>query len=112
AVIEAGRNEMRADQPVGREAADEEAGAEQPEIAVGDVLAERLEGDGDGIAELRWRPRQHAGLAIGLQPDILRMLAHQKRDERDQRGHGGDSTGDGEAPAVTLDEGGEEREED
>ena len=50
AVVDAGRNEVRADQPVGRGAADEERAGEQIEVAVAQAEAQRAERVADRIA--------------------------------------------------------------
>ena len=57
AVIEARRDEMRADEAERRGAADEEAPREQPEIAVLGRHAERIEGGGQRIDALLRRRR-------------------------------------------------------
>ena len=56
AVVHAGRDQMRADQTVGRSAADEIGAGEQPEVPHPRALAQRAEGQHDGIAFRRLSP--------------------------------------------------------
>ena len=81
-VIDAGRDQMGADQPVGRCAADEIAAGDQPEIARARALGESAEGDGERICARRRAAAAGVQRAVGGEAEILRPVAHQQCDER------------------------------
>ena len=83
AVVDAGRDQVRADQPVGRGAADEEGAGQQPEVAHSHGFA-RACGmrSAIGIARHLSRGLGLAGLAIGHKTHVGGPVAHQECDDR------------------------------
>ena len=84
-VIDAGRDQMRADQAVGRGATDEIAAGDQPEIAR--AHAGRRGRGTPPRADCRSDRRRPAAIrlaAIGGKAEILRPVAHQPRDQRQE----------------------------
>ena len=111
-MVEAERDEMRADQPAGRQAADVEADEQQPEIegAAGPDQGRRRElrrvlGHGRGRG-------RHARLAQAIGAGVVGVIAHENSDhgnDRQTRGRDGEAD---DAPAMGFDDRGEQRQED
>src|SRR2546425_10555529 len=102
---------MRADEPVGRCAADEKAAPEKPEVAGANSEAQ----SGEGVAD---RTASGEGRAVCLRravradPQVAWAIAKQQGDDRnDGKGRGADRDR-GPAPALVLRKPAESRKED
>src|SRR2546429_7723901 len=94
---------MRADEPVGRCAADEKAAPEKPEVAGANPEAQSSEGIADRTPCCE---RRAVGFsrAVGPDPEIAWAVAKQQSDDRND-GQGRDADRDrGPAPALVLGE--------
>ena len=97
-MIAAERDQVRADQAVGGEAADEERGEQEPERARARGPAQCTEGGGDHAGARRGRRRRRGGIAaVRHQSDLRGPVRHQPPGQRHQgrrgRGHGRDHAG-------------------
>ena len=111
-MVEAEGDEMRADEPVGRGAADEEGAEEEPEIARLEARPSTLDATTSGLAERGRRRRGGPVSPIGRSPIDVGPSGSRSAtigDHGDERHRHDTERG---APAVVLHDAGENRQED